>query len=549
MWIARLGTGYLSSHQSFAAPPLPPHQISVRRLTTLFLIAGLQATPSGTSGQEPYTPLVPGGTLRFEMSALFTSYTSRFGASRLSGSEVEEDEDLGIDFTADVVGPGLFPALAGYEAAVTQAAGQAFAMDLGSVASDVQRTRMRIPLTLDFGLTDWLNLGATVPLDQHDVAIALDWRADSLRVNTGLSPAVFDPTVTDGFLGELQGAITGFTGYQTTQCQTDPASAACTDATALLSEAQALQTALTTMYTGFLLAPMLGSAASAAIEGRLAQVAAGFLAAGVSGTPSGIPVATSPLSLEEFQALITDPVFGTGASFPLQRWLSPWALGDIEVRAGLRLLNIGELGSGSALAVGGEVTYRLGTGRQADPGNPLDLGTGDGQDDIEVRGWLNGQFGSRLGVWTDLRYGMQQEGTTTRRVFDPDFAYPPAATEVSLTWSPGDYQLLQVSPWIRVAEALTFIPSYQFFRKGEDTFSLLPGDASGLDPTVLTLESEMQVQRVGLGFVYNTVLSGDGPGFEFRALYRRAIAGSGGQTPNDRSFEATLRLLVGAWRR
>ncbi|NNM34607.1 MAG: hypothetical protein HKO53_16120 [Gemmatimonadetes bacterium] len=521
----------------------------MRRLTTLFFIVGLLAAPAPAVAQEPYTPLVPGGTLRFEMSALFTSYTSRFGVSRRSGGEVEADEPLGIDFTADPVGVDLFPALTGYEAAVSQASGQTFALDLGAVAADVQRARMRLPLTLDFGLTDWLNLGVTVPLDQHDVSMAVDWSADSLRVNTGLSPGVFDPSVTDGFLGDLQGAISGFTGYQMAECQADPGSAACTDATALLMEAQTLHSALATMYTGFFLAPMLGSAATVAIEGRLTQVATGFSAAGVTGTPSVIPVATFPLSVDEFQALITDPRFGTGATYPLQRWLSPWAIGDIEVRAGLRLLNVGELGSGSALAVGGQVTYRLGTGRQPDPANPLDLGTGDGQDDIELRGWLNGQIGSRLGVWTDLRYGLQQEATTTRRVFDPDFAYRPASTEIALTWAPGDYQLVELSPWFRVAESLTFIPSYQFFRKGEDTFTLLPGDASGLDPTVLRLESEMQVQRLALGFVYNTVVSGDGPGFEFRALYRRAIAGSGGQTPDDQSFEATLRLLVGAWGR
>lgn len=519
------------------------------RPTTLLFLTGLLATPELAIGQEPYTPLVPGGTLRFEMSALFTSYSSRFGISRLSGAEVEADEDLGVDFTADVVGVGLFPALVGYEAAVAQASGQAFVLDLGAVAADMQRTRTRMPLSLDFGLTDWLNLGATVPLDQHDASIAVDWRADSLRVNTGLSPGIFDPSVTDGFLGDFQGAITGFTGYQMSECQVDPGSVACADATALLSEAQTLHTALMTMYSGFYLAPMLGSAATVAIEGRLAQVAAGFSAAGVTGTPSAIPVATLPLSAEEFQALITDPRFGTGASFPLQRWLSPWALGDIEVRVGLRVLNIGEPGSGSALAVGGEVTYRLGTGRQPDPANPLDQGTGDGQDDIELRGWLNGQIGRRLGVWTDLRYGMQQDGTTTRRVFDPDFAFRPASTEIALTWSPGDYQRVEVSPWFRVAGALTFIPSYQFFRKGEDTFALLPDDTSGLDPTVLTLESERTVQRLGLGFVYNTVVSGDGPGFEFRALYRRAIGGSGGQTPDDRSFEATLRWLIGAWGR
>jgi hypothetical protein len=199
--------------------------------------------------------------------------------------------------------------------------------------------------------------------------------------------------------------------------------------------------------------------------------------------------------------------------------------------------------------MGGEVTYRLGTGRQPDAANPLDLGTGDGQDDIEVRGWLNGQIGPRLGVWTDLRYGMQQEGTVQRRVFDPDFAFRPANTETTLTWSPGDYQWIEVSPWFRVAESLTLIPSYQFFRKGEDTFTLLPDDTSGLDPSVLTLESEIQVQRVALGFVYNTVHADSGPRFEFRALYRRAIAGSGGQVPDDRSFEGTLRLFLGAWGR
>ena len=518
----------------------------MRRSTILLVLATLLLPASRAVAQEPYAPLVPGGALRFEVSALFTSYTSRFGMDRTGGSPVEGDEPLGIDFTADPVGPGLFPALAGYETAVSDASGQPFQLDLGSAASVVQRSRIRIPLSLDFGVTDWLNVGATVPLDQHDAAVAFDWAADSLRVNTGLSPGIFDPNVTDGFLGDFQTAISGFSAYQTSQCQTDPGSAACLDATSLLTEAQSLHGALTTMYTGFSLAPIAGTSASTAIEGRLAQVVSGFAAAGIVGTPGTIPVATLPLSAEEFQALITDPRFGTAGTYPLQRWLSPWALGDIEVRASLRLLDVGDQESSSRLSVGGGITYRLGTGRQPDPANPLDLGTGDGQDDLEVQGWLNGRMGSRLGVWADLRYGMQQDGSTVRRVFDPDFALRPAATEVALTWSPGDYQLVELSPWFRLGEALTFIPSFQYYRKDDDLFALTPGDGSGLDPTVLTLESGAEVQRFSLGFVYNTVFTDSGPRFEFRALYRQAFSGSGGQVPDTRSFETTLRVLLGS---
>ena len=453
----------------------------MRRPTILpLLFLALCAPFGGAEAQEPYTPLVPGGSVRLRASPIFSAFSSRFGADRRSGTLVEGEETLGSDFTTDAVGVTVLPALAGFQQALADAAQTPLLLNLGSLASVIEKTQVRVPFSLDLGITDWLNVGATVPVVRNDAAIALDFTADSTLVNAGLSPGINDPSATDGFLGNFQTAIDGFQVTQMAECQVDPGSAACLDATSLLNDAQALHGALATMYQAFSLAPFTGSQATAAIEARLGAIAAGFSAAGVVGTPVAIPVASVPLNGEEFQALLTDPRFGTAASFPLRRWLTPWALGDIDFRVMIRLLDVGDEDSSARFTVGAGATYRLGTGTERDPGNVLDLGTGDGQDDIEVRGWINTRWSRRFGVWGDLRYGIQQSGSTERHVFDPDFPLAPASTEATLEWSPGDYQRLEISPWFRIADALTFAPAYRYFRKGDDTFT--PGSGGERHP-------------------------------------------------------------------
>lgn len=514
----------------------------MHRTTTFVLSLLALALPlRGASAQEPYTPMVPGGSVRLQVSPIFSTWSSRFDAD---GDEVP----LGADFTADGVGSTVLPALAGFEQAVADASQLPFDLNLGNLASVVEKTQIRIPYGVDVGVTDWLNVGATIPVVQNDVAVAVDFMADPDMINAGLSPGVFDPGVTDGFLGDFQTAIDAFEVNQMAECQADPGSAACLDATALLGDAMGLQGALVTMYDGFSLAPFMGTAAATAVDARLAAIASGFAAAGVAGTPTAAPVATEALTGEEFQAVLTDARFGTAATHPLQRWLTPWALGDIEIRAMLRLLDVGDPGSSFRLTVGGGATYRLGTGSPAQVGNPFDVGTGDGQDDIEVRGWLNTQWTRRLGVWADLRYGIQQSATTVRRVFDPGVPLPPADTEATLEWTPGDYQRIELSPWLRIADALTLAPTYRYYRKGEDTFTLT-GGATGPDPAVLTLNSEAELQELAVALVYNTTVADSGPRFEFRGRYRMALSGSGGQVPDARSFDATLRLFVGLWGR
>ncbi|MGI9626260.1 MAG: hypothetical protein ACR2QM_05445 [Longimicrobiales bacterium] len=523
-----------------------------RPTTPLLLLLVLMLAAEAAAGQEPYTPMVPAGSVRIGAFPSFSTWSSRFGISRTGGTITEQTERLGSDFTGDPLGSSVFPALLGFEDAVRTASAGPFDLNLGSLRSVIEKSQIRVPLELDVGVTDWLNVGIAVPVVQNEAAVAFDFQADSLLVNAGLSPGVIDSFETDSFLGDFQTAIDAFQVTQMATCQSDPSSAACLDATALLGDATQVQSAMATMYQAFSLAPFAGSAASAAIEARLSTIDLGFSAAGVSGTPVVLPVATAPLGLLDFQALITDPRFGTDGSYPLQRWLSRWIIGDVELRMNLRLLHLsGGEDSRTELTIGGGVTYRLGTGMRDDPANFLDQGTGDGQDDIELRGWINTQWGGRLGVWGDLRYGTQQGDDALRRVFDPDFLLAPAATQAAVEWTPGDYQRFEVAPWFRIADQLTFLPTYRYFHKGEDTFALLGGGTGSLDPTVLTLESGVTLQEIGLGMVYSSVpqRASDpaGPRFEIRSMYRSAFSGEGGQVPKTGTFEAGFRLFVSLW--
>lgn len=151
-----------------------------------------------------------------------------------------------------------------------------------------------------------------------------------------------------------------------------------------------------------------------------------FEAASVTGIPATLPLADAFLSPDDIMTMVTDPAFvGIGASHPLDHWRAVWGLGDIEVRTDARLLESGAPDGPRHVTAGAGLRLRLPTGAQDDPANFLDAAAADGQIDVELRGWMNGRWTGRFGLWADFRYGIQLPGTTERRVFDPNFTFAP----------------------------------------------------------------------------------------------------------------------------
>ena len=509
--------------------------------------------PGFAAAQEPYSPLVPRGKLRLEIRGEYSSFSSRYRTWTEGSSTRGGLEDLSDPFSGPA-GARLFPFLSPVEAAVREALGDDYSISLGTMTSFMERNTARVPVSLDVGIFDWLTAGVVVPAVQHETEFAFHFEADSSGANAGFGP---EGGAVSGFLSGLGRSIDAYGAYRDATCAADPSSPACSDATAVLGDALSFQGGLASMY-GTRFAPLGGSDAGMALHARLASLAMAFESAGVTGIPASIPLAGAFLSPEDIQEMITDPAFGIGATHAPGDWRAIWGLGDIEVRTDARLLESGAPDGPRHVIAGAGARVRLPTGTQDDPANFLDAATGDAQIDVEVRGWMNGRWSGRFGLWADVRYGIQLPGTTERRVFDPTFTFAPASSLQQLDWNPGDYQFLELSPWFRVVESMTVVAGYRYYRKGRDSFTRpvagepLSAQAGGvLDPEILVPHSGVSYSRVTFGMVYNRAVPGadgtTGGPLEIRLLYRGVVGGSGGNVPKTGAIEAGFRFFMGLW--
>ena len=509
------------------------------------------------AAQEPYPFLVPRGSARLEIPGIFSSHSSRYRTL----SDGDALEDLGDPYTG-TVGPTVFPALAGFEEAVRRAGQDGYAAALGSVKSFMERSQVRVPFSIDVGVFDWLTAGIVVPAVHSDVEFALHFDADSAGANAGFSPGLADPTSVADFLDGLGSSIGEFDGYRERICAADPNSSECASANAALEGAVTFQSALTAMY-GTFFAPLAWSEAGEALQSQLAELATIFGAAGVGAPPGSVPLADKLLVRADFLELISNPLHGIGATTPEGRWRPGWRLGDVELRVNSKLYDSGGDADERGIEAGLGTLVRLPTAAQADPASLVDMGTGDDQMDIEVRGWLNARLGGGPGIWAGYRHGVQLGGTTVRRAFDPSFAFAPLSTQAALEWNPGDYRVVDLAPWYRVSGSLTLLAGYRHRGKGPDSFELATDaggdpspDSSGgppPDPEILVANSESSSGRLLLGIVYNRATARPEDGsvgrpLEIRFTYRQVVRGSGGSVPRLRSLEAGFRFYADLWR-
>ena len=526
-------------------------------LFTLLLSTGGLSLPTGAAAQEPYSPLVPRGHVRLGVLGEYSSFSDLYRI----GSRTDGPVSLG-DLFGGPVGSRMFPFLAEPEASVRAAIEDDYEMSLGMMSSVLEKSVARVPVAVDVGVFDWLTVGAVVPLVQNETEFTTLFVADSAGANAGFSPGMDDPAAVTGFLNGLQGSIGAYDVFRGENCAVDPMSDACRDATQLLADARSFHSLLSLMY-GSMFAPLSSSSAGMALDARLAAFAEAFGAAGITGTPAMMPLASTLLTAEDLGRLVSEPTFGIQSDTPFENWKSLWRLGDIEVRADARVFEIGDPESPNQFTLGAGAMARLPTGTQDDPANFLDSGSGDRQLDVELRGWMNGRWRGDFGLWADFRYGTQLKGSTVRRVSDPGIAFAPRSTETALDWRPGDYQFLELTPWYRLTDAMSIVGGYRFFRKGEDSFSIpavvpveetaaaraLPSPA--VDPGILVPGSGGSVGQALLGMVYNRGAQvGDdgvaGNPLEVRVMYRRTVGGSGGM-PLAESLEVAFRFFVGIW--
>ena len=175
----------------------------------------------------------------------------------------------------------------------------------------------------------------------------------------------------------------------------------------------------------------------------------------------------------------------------------------------------------------------------ADPSNFTDLGGGDGQMDMEASVFGTVAVGSRFGGWARARYGIQRQGSVTRRVAAPHELIAPVAAHTQVMWDPGDYLELELAPFVRLTPRFAFSARYRLYTKGKDSYSLTvtpDPEAAPLPPIeLLNQETEATIHEVGFALTLSGLAAArEGKAwfpFEAYAAFYGALAGSGGQTP------------------
>ena len=519
------------------------------RLQALVVLFTLAAA-STVSAQVLDDELVPRGRTRFELSPVFTSWESRFGRTAAGATG---REDLGADLTG-ASAHALFPGAESLRAAVAaMSANAGYSPFIGPSQARVTHDITRVEFGAHVGVFDWLTIGVVLPWTRTRTSLDLHFRPDTLAGDLGRNPTATNAVGVNTFLQALGAAETAAQTNAAQICGGAPGSGTCTNAQALANRTTSFRSSAASAYGAAGFFPVATTTTATALTQSLSALSADLIGAGLGGIGVPMPFATQFLTEEELWTLPTRPDAGLSGT-PLGSVKGLWQAGDVEVSATARILE-GSLGAtpngpprltfrllATALA-------RLPTGSTDSADVFLDVGTGDGQADLEGR--LLGQvgLGSRLGLHLGARYGIQRPRTLQRRVAAPELVLAPANTRHLVEWSPGSYFGLEVAPTWRLTSELSIAGEYRAFRKYRDEYELTGAPD---DPTVLELESGVTLHEVGGTIRYDTMARWLGEGarpIQANFRFTRAVAGGGGQTPVTTQVEFGVRLFRRLWGR
>ena len=526
----------------------------VLKIATVLLAAvATNATAQRATGPWEDGSIAPRGVLRIGINPRFANWNERY--SRDNGTR----EPLGADFTRDSLGPApaFLPYVALLAPALTTLTGLASPpLSLGMLQTRLNVTEVQTHITIDYGLNSRLGLQALVPYVKNRVYVSAIPNQGDVGATLGFNPSRSFPGARqqNDLVVSTLGTATSTLSSELVRCQgiSDPSCAAINadraGATALVQQATQVSGALATVYgtsafAGALYAPVAGGALHTAVDARLTAINAqfrNFLGAPPSGEwVNGRPVAASLMAASDFDRLLNGEESGISARAMADYEHSH--VGDIELGAKFILLDtFGSPGAtlppphAGAIRVAAAGIYRLGTGQLDLPHDFTDVGTGDRQADIEVRGFGDLALSTKFWVSAIARFALQQPDQLVRRITDqPGDPFPELVREQEVDRDLGDVIEFEVAPRFVPNDEFSLSALYRYRHKGVDTYdgSFLVNSADGtaisLDASTLGLGTEQTDQMFGFAITFSTV---------------RAYARNAGRWPIEISFMHTQTL-------
>jgi len=482
---------------------------------------------------------VPRGTVRVELEGSLETFDRRFH----NGLR----ESYAADLSSPALGSDRIPILPDADARVGRIIGNAsYRLNLGDLTSDALADVGKGILGLGLGLTNRITIFGSIPLVRTRVQPLL--QLSSINADAGLNPGEASQLPFfqnfDAALATLSSKIAAG-DYNGNPAQRNLAEATLAEGTALRSDLFGL---LADPATASPVVPTATSGTGTAVLTRIAglqnTLASSLSVPGFTVAPVLPP---DPLGEDGLRQVLADPLaLRVGESRVTFR-------GDAEAGVALTLVDSWDRSTrrgGFRAAVSGLV--RFPTGRREQTDRPLDIGTGDGQTDIQIDLVTDlgaGQFGARLAG----TYVRQLPANFVARVAPPSqpFVGPDRLTLVRR--DPGDIIAIDVRPFYRLARTLALQAGLQHWTRKTDQVSYpSPADAlPGVDASVLAEETAANATLLSAGITYSNPgrLRRGGTGLPVDASwsYERVLRSTKGRVPDTHRVRAQLKMYFGLW--
>lgn len=552
-------------------------------LAFAFLVAlPMAADAQLVLGPQDDALVLPRGVLRVRLLTQWITFNERYGMNT-PGRPAGALEPIGIDFNLDTVGITTFGNLEPLQGGLRSLTGiPDFTLSLGTTQLTADARIVVTPIVFEVGVSERFSMGLVLPYVQTKNTIFFNVNPNQRDGNVGFNPALggVAPALTANAevqtqfaaaAAQLQGALAS--------CQANPGAPGCgallanqANAQSLIANSTAFAAGVAQIYgtgqagTGLPFIPITGTDAQLAIQARVAAFNA--LYRQFLGSSTDLLTATpfpsqNRLALDDAQTILTDPAFGISGE-PLQT-VERSGLGDVELGAKyllydtMRRRGVDRLAAPSGLnvRVAAGALLRFGTGDPDSPNNFADIGTGNGQNDLELRGFADIIYGRHLFTSLIGRYGFQFADDNTVRITDA-----PERT-LAVEWrlreverDLGDFFELEANQRVVLNDYFSLTGHYLYRHKYEDRYTgsfQVPGTVTGygdvtLDASSLNAQTEQVEHRLGGGFSFSTVaaFSRDRARLPLEVTYFhfQTTRGAGGNTPKLFSDQIQVRVYA-----
>ncbi|MGZ5477927.1 MAG: hypothetical protein ACXWH1_15705, partial [Thermoanaerobaculia bacterium] len=318
-------------------------------------------------------------------------------------------------------------------------------------------------------------------------------------------------------------------------------------ARSLIANTRAFAAGVNSIYSTSPFVPIRNTDAQLAIEARVAFFRNTYANSfGITNITTNGPFASqNTLTLRDAQTILTDPRFGVQAD-PI-RTIDRSHVGDIDVGGKFLLLDTFGNTTAARMQPSGlnfrasiGAVLRLPTGQNEFADNFIDIGTGNGQTDLDGRLFADVLVGSRFWQSFVVRYNNQLADDEEVRITDlPNRRLAPLYRRQTVERNLGNIFEFETSPRIVITDFFAVSGHYVYRSKSEDKYEgtfAIPAAVTGfsditLDASTLNLETEQKEHRLGGGISFSNLFAFEQKKasipFEVTYLHWQTVKGSG----------------------